>query len=85
MDAGKREMGRTYDTGLIDALVERTCNEVGFDAFAGMGLMAAEKAVRSRDAAHILPGKTLLRERINNFRSARWPHTAPKKLNSRSG
>lgn len=76
-------MSKTYDNQQIDALIARTCDEVGADSFAGMGLMEAEKAVRSRDVHRVMPGKTLLRERINKFRSVRWPHTAPKKASSR--
>jgi len=67
-----------WDRAAISALLEKVFREIGPERFSGMRLMELEKVVRTYDKN--LPGKTLLREAINNFRVARWPHTAPKKL-----
>ncbi|MGC2116883.1 MAG: hypothetical protein WA656_20360 [Pseudolabrys sp.] len=62
----------------INALLQNTLAEIGPEKFSGMRLVVLEKLIRSRYAIQRLPGKTILREIINNFRSARWPETAPR-------
>ncbi|MFZ2090841.1 MAG: hypothetical protein WAU99_03815 [Pseudolabrys sp.] len=62
----------------INALLQNTLAEIGPEKFSGMRLVMLEKLIRSRYASQRLPGKTILREIINNFRSARWPETAPR-------
>ena len=62
----------------INALLQNTLAEIGPEKFSGMRLMVLEKLIRSRYASQRLPGKTILREIINNFRSARWSETAPR-------
>ncbi|MGA8749747.1 MAG: hypothetical protein WB563_13225 [Pseudolabrys sp.] len=62
----------------INALLQNTLAEIGPEKFSGMRLVVLEKLIRSRYASQRLPGKTILREIINNFRSARWPETAPR-------
>ena len=67
-----------HDRVAISALLEKILTDIGPERFSGMRLMQLEKLVRTYDAG--LPGKTVLREVINTFRTARWPNTAPKKL-----
>lgn len=74
-------MRRTYDVSSIDEHIVRVHSEVGDAPFVGLGLMALEALVREHDVAGMLPSKTLLRERLNAFRVARWPELAPKKVN----
>jgi hypothetical protein len=62
----------------INALLQNTLAEIGPEKLSGMRLVVLEKLIRSRYASQRLPGKTILREIINNFRSARWPETAPR-------
>ncbi|MGA8921089.1 MAG: hypothetical protein WB540_20340 [Pseudolabrys sp.] len=62
----------------INALLQNTLAEIGPEKFSGMRLVVLEKLIRSRYESQRLPGKTILREIINNFRSARWPETAPR-------
>ncbi|MGA7308554.1 MAG: hypothetical protein WBX05_06345 [Pseudolabrys sp.] len=62
----------------INALLQNTLAEIGPEKFSGMRLVVLEKLIRSRYASQRLPGKTILREIINSFRSARWPETAPR-------
>jgi hypothetical protein len=73
-------MRTNYSRGEISAVLEKTLADIGAEQFSGMRLMQLEKLIRSRDTSHRLPGKTLLREVINNFRTARWPQSAPKRL-----
>ena len=67
-----------HDREEINALLQNTLAEIGPEKFSGMRLVMLEKLIRSRYASQRLPGKTILREIINNFRSARWPETAPR-------
>ena len=55
----------------INALLQNTLAEIGPEKFSGMRLVVLEKLIRSRYASQRLPGNTILREIINNFRSAR--------------
>ena len=71
---------RKYSRSEVASLLERVLTEIGPDRFSTLRLMELEKLVRSHDAAKMLPGKTLLREVINQFRVKRWPSTAPKKV-----
>ena len=76
-------MRSNYSRAEISAVLERTLAEIGPEKFSGMRLLELEKLVRSRDASQRLPAKTLLREAINKFRTARWPNTAPRRLSDR--
>lgn len=75
-------MNRTYDVSEIDSLIAEVHAKEGDGAFTSLGLMALEALIRTHDPDKRLPGKTLLRERINAYRSVRWPATAPKKIGS---
>lgn len=75
--------GRHYDKTAINGTLERVLAEIGPERFAAMRLLELETLIRQRDPDHSLPGKTLLREAINAFRSARWPSTAPKRMSDR--
>lgn len=77
-ESGRSSIPRRWRREEIVKLLERVLTDIGADRFSGMRLMQLEKLVRTYDQA--LPGKTLLREVINSFRAARWPGTAPKKL-----
>lgn len=76
-------MQTNYSRAEISGLLEKVLAEIGPAQFSSLRLMQLEKVVRSRDVERRLPGKTLLREVINQFRMARWPQTAPKRLNDR--
>ena len=76
-------MRPNYSRDEINAVLDKVLSEVGAEKFSAMRLLELEKLIRSRDASQRLPGKTLLREAINKFRAARWPHTAPKRLSDR--
>jgi hypothetical protein len=68
-----------YSRDRIDATLARMLIELGPDQMSNMKLLELEKLVRDREKdAAPLPGRTQLREAINNFRSKRWPHCAPK-------
>jgi hypothetical protein len=69
-----------YDISKIDHLLEKVRGAIGDDRFASLPLMQLEKVIRGHDLNAALPGKTLLRQRIHAYRSARWPNTAPKRL-----
>lgn len=72
-----------YSVDRIDAFIGSVHATVGDQAFQSPSLLALEKLVRAHDTGNDLPGKTLLRERLNAFRSVRWPDLAPKKSGSR--
>lgn len=69
-----------YDVDLIDTHVRQVHEKVGDGPFTSLGVMALEALVRTHDPKGQLPGRTLLRERLNAFRVARWPNLAPKKV-----
>lgn len=73
-------MKNRYDATLIDAHIQRVHGEVGDHPFTSLGIMALEALMRAHDPNDKLPGRTLLRERLNAFRMARWPTLAPKKV-----
>lgn len=73
---------RKYDVASVDAFIAQVHEAVGDAPFRDLGLMALEALVRSHDASRRMPGKTLLRERLNAYRSKRWPQTAPKRVGS---
>jgi hypothetical protein len=73
-------MAEKYSVAEIDGFIAKVHAEAGDHAFMTMRLMELEAFLRKHDKSHTLPGKTLLRERINAYRSARWPATAPKKI-----
>ena len=60
-------MPAAYSAAEIDAFIERVLAEVGDQPFQSLGLMALEALIRKSDPRNELPGKTLLRERINAF------------------
>ena len=68
-----------YDKSKIDAALNEILTEIGPERFSGMKLLELEKLVRDRDRTSSLPARTQLREAINVFRAARWPHAAPKR------
>lgn len=72
-----------YSVSEIDAFIGHVHAKAGDGAFQSMKLMELETLIRKHDSVGMLPGKTLLRERINAYRSARWPATAPKKASDR--
>ena len=67
------------DRGQINALLDKMLAEVGAQTFSSMKLLQLEAAIRRQNPTVALPGKTVLRECINTFRSTRWPKTAPRK------
>lgn len=69
-----------YDVDLIDNHIRVVHSEIGDGPFLSLGLMALEQIVRGKATGVIMPGKTLLRERLNRYRTARWPSLAPKKV-----
>lgn len=68
-----------YDNDLIDNQIRVVHDKVGDEPFLNLGLMGLEALVRTYDKSSLLPGKTLLRERLNVYRAERWPALAPKK------
>lgn len=68
-----------YDKDLIDTHIQFVHDLVGDGPFVSLGLISLEALVREHDKSDRLPGKTLLRERLNIYRAARWPVLAPKK------
>jgi hypothetical protein len=68
---------RTFSREELDMLLDKVMNEIGTEQFSAMRLLEVERLVRSRFQTQRLPGKTLLRETINKFRTARWPQCAP--------
>lgn len=76
-------MTAKYSVSEIDAFIEKVHATEGDGAFQSMRLMELETLLRKHDKTGILPGKTLMRERINAYRSKRWPATAPKKASDR--
>lgn len=73
-------MSRKYDLAEIDQHIARVHGKVGDAPFTSLGLMALEVLMREQDRERRLPSKTLLRERLNAFRVARWPALAPRKI-----
>jgi hypothetical protein len=73
-------MRSRYNRGDVIKLLEQVLETIGPPSFAEMRLLPLEALVRKRAPKEQLPGKTVLREIINGFRSSRWAHTAPKKL-----
>lgn len=71
---------KKYDMDGIQKFLAQVLSEIGPERFSSLRLMELEKLVRSYDKVRELPGKTLLREAIHKFRTARWPGTAPKKV-----
>lgn len=69
---------KRHDRAAIVALLDKVLAKIGAEQFSGMRLLELEKLIRTHDPH--LPGKTVLREIINSYRSAKWPHTAPKKV-----
>jgi hypothetical protein len=69
-----------YDLTKINVLLDKVLADIGPDRFSQMKLLEAEKFIRSYDKNHELPGKTLLREAINRYRAAKWPATAPRRM-----
>lgn len=67
------------DRSQINGLLEKMVSELGADAFSSMRLLQLEAMIRKHNPTVHLPGKTVLRECINKFRSDRWPQAAPKK------
>ena len=74
---------RQYNRDEIVAILKAILAEIGETRFSAIGVMEVEKLVRSRNTPSRLPGKTLLRRVINEFRGARWPKRAPKALGRR--
>lgn len=72
-----------YSVSEIDAFIGQVHAKAGDGAFQSMRLMELETLIRKHDTVGMLPGKTLLRERINAYRSTRWPATTPKKASDR--
>lgn len=66
-----------HDRAAIVLLLDRILSEIGAERFSGLRLLELEKVARAYDRD--LPGKTVLREVINAYRTAKWPHTQPKK------
>ena len=71
---------RTFDRTALDAFIARVHVAEGDASFMEQGIVQLEQLVRRHDSTRALPGKTLLRERLNAYRIARWPHLAPVKL-----
>lgn len=69
-----------YDLQMINECLERVLKEIGEDEFSTARLLQLERIVRERCPNYVLPGKTVLRKAINDFRTARWEHCAPKKM-----
>ena len=67
-----------YDRKDIEKLLEKVLADIGPERFSGMKLLHLENLVRTYQPD--LPGKTLVREVINSFRSARWESCRPKKM-----
>lgn len=68
-----------YSRDEINALLEKTLAEIGTERFSEMDLVALERFLRAANPSRKLPGRTIFREIINNFRAARWPETAPRR------
>lgn len=73
-------MAEKYDVDLIDKHIRLVHAEVGDGPFSSLGLMALEALVRGKAEPATMPGKTLLRARLNLYRTARWPSLAPRKV-----
>lgn len=69
---------RRHNRAEIEQLLEKVLAEIGPERFSSMKLLQLEMLARTHDSN--LPGKTVLREVINSFRSARWEKCKPKKL-----
>ena len=67
-----------YERGQINAVLEKTLTEIGPEKFSTMGIVELEALIRSRHPNQRLPGRTIFREIMHEFRKARWPDTAPK-------
>jgi hypothetical protein len=66
--------GQGYDRVQLRAVLETLLAELGSEKFSQMPLLQLERMVRqSPQVTPPLPGKTLLRQIINEFRFARWP------------
>ena len=72
-------MRNAYDAAELEKVLERVLSEIGADRFSHLKLLELERVVRLKDPDGRLPGKTLLRAAINQFREARWPGTGPKR------
>lgn len=67
------------DRSQVMGLLEKMLTDMGAEAFSWMKLLQLEGALRRQNPTVALPGSTVLRECINQFRTARWPQSAPKK------
>lgn len=71
-----------HDRAAIQTLLDKVLEDVGPVRFSGMRLLQLEKLVRTYQSN--LPGKTVLREVINSYRAAKWPHTQPSRTSHSS-
>ena len=78
-EAESEALGRTHDVSEIDKHIADVHAKVGDGPFSSLGLMAMEVLIRERDPQGRMREKTLLRERLNAFRTARRPALAPRK------
>jgi hypothetical protein len=69
----------TINRSQIYGLLDKMLADAGPEALASMKLLQVEATLRQQNREVVLPGKTVLRECINKYRSDRWPQTAPKK------
>lgn len=69
---------RKYSRPEILAFIASVHDKVGDVPFTSLRLMALETLVRTHDKLRALPGKTVLREALNEYRTKRWPSLAPK-------
>jgi hypothetical protein len=62
----------------IETLLTKVLDDIGPERFSSLRLLDLERLTRTYNPD--LGGKTVLREVINKFRSARWESCRPKQL-----
>jgi len=76
--------GRKYNRDQVKPILEKILADMGEESFSKARLLEIERmARRASPQGFYLPGKTVLREIINQFRIARWPEATGKTLGRR--
>lgn len=68
-----------YDYDKISEVLQKTLEWLGEERFSKVRVTELEKMIRERETAVPLPSRSQFRAAIHQFRSRRWPATAPRR------
>jgi hypothetical protein len=68
-----------YDYSKVTEVLQNTLNWLGEDRFSTMKVTELEKMIRERETTTPLPSRSQFRAAIHEFRTQRWPNSAPRR------